>query len=173
MRAYACNKLTTLFKEYGFDIHGSHKNIPKNIEVSIFNYCIKRAKENMSGTSWGSKSFREMYKGKFLSVQYTLNKYEHIRDLIKHKKIKSFEISNMFPWEIDPIKWTQWFEMRAKKDFYRQQAGCGEGEEKEGIMACPKCKSKKTDYYQLQTRSADESITSFFTCMDCGKRWKV
>ena len=37
---------------------------------------------------------------------------------------------------------------------------------------CGKCKSKKCTYYQLQTRSADEPMTTFVTCLDCGNRFK-
>ena len=39
-------------------------------------------------------------------------------------------------------------------------------------FTCNKCKSKKCTYYQLQTRSADEPMTTFVTCLECGKRWK-
>jgi DNA-directed RNA polymerase subunit M/transcription elongation factor TFIIS len=37
---------------------------------------------------------------------------------------------------------------------------------------CRKCKSKKCTYYQLQTRSADEPMTTFVTCLNCGQRWR-
>ena len=37
---------------------------------------------------------------------------------------------------------------------------------------CGKCKSKECTYYQLQTRSADEPMTTFVTCITCGNRWK-
>jgi DNA-directed RNA polymerase subunit M/transcription elongation factor TFIIS len=43
--------------------------------------------------------------------------------------------------------------------------------EYEGILTCPKCKSKKTSYYQMQTRSADEPMTTYAQCQ-CGHRWK-
>ncbi|CAB4256563.1 similar to Saccharomyces cerevisiae YGL043W DST1 General transcription elongation factor TFIIS [Maudiozyma barnettii] len=37
---------------------------------------------------------------------------------------------------------------------------------------CGKCKERKVSYYQLQTRSADEPLTTFCTCEVCGNRWK-
>lgn len=37
---------------------------------------------------------------------------------------------------------------------------------------CPKCNENKIQYNQLQTRSADESMTTFFYCTSCKYRWK-
>ena len=41
-----------------------------------------------------------------------------------------------------------------------------------GLFRCGKCKSNKTQNHQMQTRSADEPMTVFLACMDCGNRWK-
>ena len=43
---------------------------------------------------------------------------------------------------------------------------------KEGMYTCSKCKSKKTTFYEQQTRSADEPMTTFVTCLDCGHHMK-
>jgi transcription elongation factor S-II len=45
-------------------------------------------------------------------------------------------------------------------------------EDYSGLFKCGKCKSTKTTYYQMQTRSADEPMTSFITCVNCGNKWK-
>ncbi|KAJ3073481.1 RNA polymerase II elongation factor [Podochytrium sp. JEL0797] len=37
---------------------------------------------------------------------------------------------------------------------------------------CGKCGKRKSTYYQKQTRSADEPMTTFVTCMNCGNKWK-
>lgn len=37
---------------------------------------------------------------------------------------------------------------------------------------CGRCGKRKCTYYQLQTRSADEPMTTFVTCVNCQKRWK-
>ncbi|KAL7943187.1 transcription factor S-II, central domain-containing protein [Trichoderma barbatum] len=39
-------------------------------------------------------------------------------------------------------------------------------------LECGKCKKKKVSYTQAQTRSADEPMTTFCECMNCGNRWK-
>lgn len=41
-----------------------------------------------------------------------------------------------------------------------------------GQFKCPRCKGSNTDYYEKQTRSADEPMTVFNECLDCGKRWR-
>lgn len=39
------------------------------------------------------------------------------------------------------------------------------------IFKCSKCGQRKTSYRQLQTRSADEPMTTFVTCV-CGHNWR-
>ncbi|ORX59796.1 transcription elongation factor S-II [Hesseltinella vesiculosa] len=40
------------------------------------------------------------------------------------------------------------------------------------MFVCGKCKQRKCTYFQMQTRSADEPMTTFVTCVNCGNRWK-
>jgi len=40
------------------------------------------------------------------------------------------------------------------------------------LFTCNRCKSTKTTSTQKQTRSADEPMTVFVLCENCGKRWK-
>ncbi|CAI6331605.1 unnamed protein product [Periconia digitata] len=37
---------------------------------------------------------------------------------------------------------------------------------------CGKCRQRQVSYTQAQTRSADEPMTTFCECMNCGNRWK-
>lgn len=39
---------------------------------------------------------------------------------------------------------------------------------------CPKCSHDKAYFMQIQTRSADEPMTTFYKCCnhDCGAQWK-
>lgn len=41
-------------------------------------------------------------------------------------------------------------------------------------IRCGACKKRHVEYIQLQTRSADEGLTTYFHCLtpSCGKRWK-
>jgi transcription elongation factor S-II len=40
------------------------------------------------------------------------------------------------------------------------------------LFTCGRCKSIKTTSTQKQTRSADEPMTVFVFCENCGNRWK-
>lgn len=40
------------------------------------------------------------------------------------------------------------------------------------MFKCGKCRGKNCSYSQVQTRSADEPMTTFVLCNGCGNRWK-
>ncbi|MHA1728849.1 MAG: transcription factor S [Promethearchaeota archaeon] len=39
-------------------------------------------------------------------------------------------------------------------------------------VVCPKCEFGKAEYFQYQTRSADEPATTFYRCLRCGHKWR-
>lgn len=43
---------------------------------------------------------------------------------------------------------------------------------KTSLLKCGKCKKRNCTYNQVQTRSADEPMTTFVLCNECGNRWK-
>jgi len=48
----------------------------------------------------------------------------------------------------------------------------GEQQAETDAFQCSRCKQRKCHYRQAQTRSADEPMTTFVTCTNCGNRWK-
>ena len=40
------------------------------------------------------------------------------------------------------------------------------------MFKCNRCGSRSCTYYELQTRSADEPMTQFITCLTCKNHWK-
>ncbi|XP_071037650.1 transcription elongation factor S-II isoform X2 [Parasteatoda tepidariorum] len=46
------------------------------------------------------------------------------------------------------------------------------GGTKTDLLKCGKCKKSNCTYNQVQTRSADEPMTTFVYCNECGHRWK-
>jgi len=43
---------------------------------------------------------------------------------------------------------------------------------KTDLLKCGKCNKRNCTYNQIQTRSADEPMTTFVLCNECGNRWK-
>ena len=37
---------------------------------------------------------------------------------------------------------------------------------------CPKCSQHGAEFFQEQTRSADEPATTFYKCLDCKHKWR-
>jgi len=64
---------------------------------------------------------------------------------------------------------------RKKLKLYQQEARRGDRHMRDAtcsMFTCNKCGQNKTTYFQLQTRSADEPMTTFVTCCNCGHHWK-
>ena len=41
----------------------------------------------------------------------------------------------------------------------------------ESILVCGQCHQRTVDFHQKQTRGADEPMTCFCHCLNCGARW--
>ena len=92
--------------------------------------------------------------------------------ITKVKQSNDFDIDNiasMSYQELFPEIWKQMMDEKYKREKMLY-------EEKQEAMTdqfkCARCKSRKCTYYELQTRSADEAMTIFITCINCGNRWK-
>ena len=79
------------------------------------------------------------------------------------------DLSLMRHQEICPEKWKQLIDAKIKRDKNMTSVNLSAATDE---FKCYKCKKRKCTYYQLQTRSADEPMTTFVTCLVCGNRWK-
>ncbi len=61
----------------------------------------------------------------------------------------------------------------ASAEWHRKASILGQQEATTDMFRCGRCKERKCSYYQLQIRSADEPMTTFVTCTNCGNRWKM
>ncbi|MBN3321735.1 TCEA1 protein, partial [Atractosteus spatula] len=58
------------------------------------------------------------------------------------------------------------------KEAIREHQMARTGGTQTDLFCCGKCKKKNCTYTQVQTRSADEPMTTFVFCNECGNRWK-
>lgn len=77
----------------------------------------------------------------------------------------------MSPNEMAPEALRKEMEQLHKRNLFDAQ-GATEKRAVTDRFTCGKCKHKRVSYYQMQTRSADEPLTTFCTCENCGNRWK-
>ena len=136
-----------------------------NLEKGIFNYALKEADRKKVVKKWDNSYFVQIYLDKARSVYSNLTK-KNVK-LINDKNILPQDFAQMTHQEIDYDKWKDIIDIKQKRDKSKI-----ENKVSHGAFKCRKCKSEKTSYYQLQTRSADEPMTTFVQCLECGIRWK-
>ena len=148
--------------------HLPDENICKNLEKGVYNYCIKEANDRQIVKKWDNVYFTHIYLDKLRSVYYNL-KNPNLIEKIMSKSIRPHEIAFMTHQEIIPEKWAT---LLSDKKIREENIYAPKLEASTDGFTCRKCKSKECSYYQLQTRSADEPMTTFVTCIKCGNRWK-
>jgi transcription elongation factor S-II len=163
MRSFVIDKFSTLIDP----------SYAVNIEKSIFNWAIRQTKERHEVPAWENTNFRERYKRKYTSILFNLKQPEaHLVDRITKGEVKTSTIAFLESHEIFPSGPTAVAMNEIKMNELKLELAQEKSEDFKGLFTCGKCKSRKTTYYQLQTRSADEPLTTFVTCLNCKKRWK-
>lgn len=141
----------------------------ENIEKSIYNYCIKMASERNIVKKWDNPFFVQLYTDRLRSIYLNLKLSEDFRQRLLTKEIKPHELGGISHQDMAPEKWKKLIEDKKVRDENKYTPKL---EASTDNFTCRKCKSKECSYYQLQTRSADEPMTTFVTCIKCSNRWK-
>ena len=142
--------------------------LASNIEKSIYNYSIREASKKYIVKKWDNIHFVTIYVCKFKMIYYNLKNEKIVKKLFS-KQLKSSEIAFKTHMELFPEKWESKIkdkQVRLENKYFPKIEASTDN------FTCGKCKSNKCTYYQLQTRSADEPMTPFVTCLNCGSRWK-
>jgi transcription elongation factor S-II len=138
-----------------------------NLEKGIFNYTLKEADRHKIVKKWDNKYFVQIYFNHLRSIISNLKK-EVIKQ-ITDGTVKPHVVAFMTHQELCPEKWNQLIEAKSKRDKNKFETNMAAATD---VFNCRKCKVNQCTYYQMQTRSADEPMTTFVTCIDCGQRWK-
>lgn len=140
-----------------------------NMEKSIYNNSIKEAGVHNIVKKWDNPLFVQLYTDRLRSIYINLKQSEDFRQRLINKEIKSHLVGEMTHQDMAPERWKKMIEEKKIRD---ENKYAPKVEASTDNFTCRKCKSNKCSYYQLQTRSADEPMTTFVTCLDCGSRWK-
>jgi transcription elongation factor S-II len=139
-----------------------------NLEKGIFNYALKEADQRKIVKKWDNKHFVQIYLDRLRSIYTNLN--DNIIEQINSEAIKAHVVAFMTHQELNPEKWQELIDKKIIKDKNKFENNI---EASTDTFTCRKCKSKKCTFYQQQIRSADEPMTTFVTCLDCGNRFKT
>jgi len=138
-----------------------------NLEKGIFNYTLKEAEQRKIIKKWDNKNFVQIYLDHLRSI--LINLKGEIVENIKDGSLKPHIVAFMTHQELLPEKWSALIEAKAKRDKNKFETNIAAATD---TFTCRKCKGNQCTYYQMQTRSADEPMTTFVTCILCSARWK-
>tara|TARA_B100000945_G_scaffold167630_1_gene134374 strand:+ start:289 stop:828 length:540 start_codon:yes stop_codon:yes gene_type:complete len=158
------NKLCSLLDE---------KELCENIEKGIFNYCILYANDNDIQKKWSNTDFLNLYISKVRSICINIDPSSYLHntelyDKIINKEIKATDVAKLSAMEMNSSIWKEVIDKKKLEDKLKYEP---KPIATTDMFKCGKCKKRKCTYYQLQTRSADEPMTTFVRCVECGNQW--
>ena len=139
-----------------------------NLEKGIFNYALKEATNRKVVKKWDNPYFVQIYLDRLRSIYINLKNPE-ILEQIKSEAIQAHSVAFMTHQEMCPDKWKELIDAKIIKDKNKFEINV---EASTDTFTCRKCKGNKCTYYNLQTRSSDEAMTCYVSCINCGNRWK-
>jgi transcription elongation factor S-II len=148
------------------------RTLALNVERGIFNYTVINKPKKV--VYWNSKT-HTIYMTRFRHIYNNLDPDSFVQNKSLLKKLLNREFNihqmcvHMSPEDLFPEIYEPYY--RAKKEEMSKIQKQHEVKP-DGLLRCGKCKTYKTTYTQLQTRSADEPLTTFVLCLNCGNRWK-
>ena len=144
------------------------------LESSIYNGAIKRARLQRIVRSWTYPLFVHTYRmhARHIASNFSNKSYVGNTELFerfKNGEIQIQDLSKMDRYELNPTRWKTQFDnqqMREKRQLEGDRSMATD------MFLCKRCGKRECTYYEMQTRSADEPMTIFITCLACGKHWR-
>jgi DNA-directed RNA polymerase subunit M/transcription elongation factor TFIIS len=145
----------------------------RHLETILFQNALKTADKQEVRKAWNFQGFIDIYLstarrviGNFDPKSYVKN--THVWERFNNSEVTLEQIVNQNYYELCPENWQVMVDRRAKRERIQLEGDFSRATDK---WLCNGCKMRKCTYYELQTRSADEPMTIFIQCLNCGKRW--
>ncbi len=144
------------------------------LEKAIFEEAYNKAVKNYVARSWKAPAFVEFYRQIVRSIHSNIHPDSPVNNprlltRVLEGEFKLSEIPSMTAFEMFPEKW---FELKDKLLQREQKILEGNKSRATDQFKCRRCGKRECTYYELQTRSADEPMTCFISCLNCGKEWR-
>ena len=135
----------------------------EELEKAIYDYSCEYSKYKHSHVCYLS----QIYLTKFNELCRALNSdNEYILTGLADGKIKVYDLPYLRLHILNKNKWGPIIKRLEHIEFKKNNMATTD------IYECRKCKKRKCTISQLQTRSADEPMTTFVRCVECGAEWK-
>jgi DNA-directed RNA polymerase subunit M/transcription elongation factor TFIIS len=143
------------------------------LEGIIYKKACETATYEEIRKSWNLQAFRDVYMAVARRIIGNLNPDSYIKnhnlwERFHTKELTLEEIAKQNYYELCPENWQEMVDRQAKREKIQLEGDFSRATDK---WMCNGCKQRKCTYYELQTRSADEPMTIFIHCLNCGKRW--
>ena len=143
------------------------------LEGIIYKKTCEVATSEEIRMSWNLQAFRDVYMAVARRMIGNLNPNSYIKnknlwERFHTKELTLEEIAKQNYYELCPENWQEMVDRQAKREKIQLEGDFSRATDK---WMCNGCKKRKCTYYELQTRSADEPMTIFIHCLNCGKRW--
>lgn len=113
--------------------------------------------------------YKQEFRSKYLNLKETRN--ASLREGLLGGSVGVEEFVRMSPSQMANPARKRLNDLLIKENLREAQASTDNDAETDQFK-CGRCGKRKAKYYQLQTRSADEPMTTFVTCVNCGNRWR-
>jgi DNA-directed RNA polymerase subunit M/transcription elongation factor TFIIS len=145
-----------------------------DLERGIYNASLQEANRKGVRKHWENPDFAEIYKMIARRCLANLDPAAYVGNarLIERLQEGEFEphkIAFMTARELYPEYWQPMLEEQMKRENTMLE---GDKEGGSDMFKCKKCKKARVKYYELQTRSSDEPMSIFVTCLNCGHNWR-
>ena len=144
------------------------------LERSIFNIAIAEAKKRHVTPHWTCKMFQYIYTtkirhitGNLMPGSYIENKY--LLNEVQKGKLQINEIAALSPYSMNNDLWKDYIHRQQQREKSQLEGNKAMATDQ---FLCGRCHKRECTYYEMQTRSADEPMTIFITCLNCGKHWR-
>jgi len=142
----------------------------RDLEIGVFNFTIDYITGQKLPASWICNAFVQAYLAKARGVYQNILKAPRLLNRMHEKEFLPHDIALMKHQNLMPEAWEAIInkEQMRNKAAYETLAVANTDR-----YVCSRCKKNQCSYYELQTRSSDESMTCFISCLNCGNRWRL
>ncbi len=151
-----------------------HETLVQELEQEIYAAALEEAKNKHIFAHWDNKLFEEIYIQRQRRLFSNLHPSSpvnniHLLERVKRQELTMAELARLSDIELFPTNWARLQEQQQVREHKWLE---GNTSMKSDKFVCSRCHKRECSYYELQTRSADEPMTVFITCLNCNKKWR-